>query len=250
MRIGIAGAMGGEVDQIKELMTIDKEEIIAGRTYYSGKIFSDDVTLVVTKIGKVSSAQGITTLIQTFGCDFILFAGTAGGASLILNVGDIVMGSAFIQHDMDLSSIGNPRFEIPVLKKIYFYANTDDVQNGMKAAKKYISEQFKDDVSTELAASVQISNPKVYSGTIASGDRFMADSDEVRKLFDQIEDLKCVEMESGAAAQVCYENNVPLLVIRIVSDKANEHADIDFGKFLVDVAGVMIKGCVYNLLKG
>lgn len=244
MRIGIAGAMSEEVDQIKDLISVENEEIIAGRTYYSGKIYNNDVTLVVTKVGKVSTAQGITTLIQRFGCSFVLLAGTSGAASPLLNIGDVVIGSALIQHDVDLSPLGFQRFEIPIIGKTYFYANENDVIKGMETADKYISKLFKDEISLELSESFQIKDPKVYSGTIASGDRFMTNPSEVQELCNQIDDLKCVDMESGAAAQVCYENNIPLLVIRVISDKANEHADIDFIKFLTEVSGVMIKSIV------
>jgi len=246
--IGIAGAMGEEVNKIKDLMKISESTKIAGRTYYRGTINEQDVVLVVTKIGKVSSAQGITTLIQTFGCDLICFAGTAGAAASELNVGDIVVGTSFVQHDMDLSPLGNPKFEIPVLGKIYFEAHKEIVKMGIDAAEKYIKVQFKSDIAEDVARSLQIYEPQVYNGTIASGDRFMADSIEVKELAEKITNLKCVEMESAAAAQVCYENDVPLLVIRIVSDKADEHADIDFGKFVNEVAGVMLKGCIQNLI--
>jgi adenosylhomocysteine nucleosidase len=89
-----------------------------------------------------------------------------------------------------------------------------------------------------------VGKPKVYTGTIASGDKFIANPAETARLSELIDNLRCVEMESAAAAQVCFENDVPILVVRVVSDKADHSAIIDFNKFVDEIAGHMLMGFV------
>ena len=248
--LGIVGAMKEEVGLIIENTLIEEKKTVAGRTYHIGKFAGKDVVIAISGIGKVAAAQAVTTLIQTFSCGKIIFAGTAGAADPELNVGDIVVGDSFIQHDFNLTPLGMPDFQIPGFDSAKFTVQDDDVGAAVKAVGKYLDEKvFMDiDIKSEIAKNAGMVKPTVVTGVIASGDKFMADSNEVKKLFNMVGGLRCLEMESAAAAQVCTDNCVPLTVIRVISDKADEHADFQFEIFVKEIAGKMLLGCVGNLI--
>lgn len=148
--IGIMGAMHEEVQLIKELMVISEERSIADRTYYSGILHGINITLVFSRWGKVASASTATTLINTFGSEFILFTGVAGAVDKDLNVGDIVIGESLYQHDMDASPIF-PKFQIPLTENKFFKSEEMHVQNFRDASTTFLS-KIKEHISDSTLA--------------------------------------------------------------------------------------------------
>ena len=118
MKIGIIGAMEEEIQLFKNDLEIISEETIGMRKYYTGRLFGKDIVLVFSRWGKVAAASTVTTLIQKFQVDLVLFTGVAGAVNSKLNVGDIIISKNLIQHDMDVTALpGFKKFEIPLLGK-------------------------------------------------------------------------------------------------------------------------------------
>ena len=249
MLIGIIGAMEQEIKLLAKSMEISEIKTLGMRDYYIGKLFGKDVVLVFSKCGKVAAASCVTTLINVFNVGIVIFTGVAGGADRSLNIGDIVIADKLIQHDMDASPMpGFKKFEIPLLGTGIFETDNKLTVLGVSSAQHYISENMKDDVSEEVLKEFNISTPKVVVGTIASGDQFVADSNKVRELTEEIGNLKCIAMEGAAVAQVCYEHNVDYIVFRVISDKADEHAGINFPLFIEEAASHFTRGIVKQFI--
>jgi 5''-methylthioadenosine/S-adenosylhomocysteine nucleosidase len=249
MLIGIMGAMEQETRLLADSMEIIDTKTIAMRNYYLGKLFGKDVVLVFSKCGKVAAASTVTTLIETFNVDIVLFTGVAGGAEKSLKVGDIVIADKLVQHDMDGSALpGFRKFEIPLLGVGTFVAPAEMVALGKKSAEYYVSNCLKLDVDESVLRECDISIPSIVIGTVASGDQFIADSQKVSSLTREIENLKCIEMEGAAVAQVCYEHNVDYIVFRVISDKADEHANINFPRFIEKAASHFTRGIIQQFV--
>lgn len=249
MLIGIIGAMEQEIKLLTHSMSITGTRIIGMREYYMGKLFGKDAVLVFSKCGKVAAASTVTTLIEVFEVDIVIFTGVAGGADKTLNMGDIVIADRLVQHDMDASLLpGCRKFEIPLLGVDFFKSDDKIVSLGIKSAQHYITGNMRTDVEPEDLEEFRITTPQVVAGTIASGDQFIADSQKVRKLTAEINNLKCIEMEGAAVAQVCYEHNISFIVFRVISDKADEHASINFPKFIEKTASYFTRGIVERFI--
>ncbi|HEX2925418.1 MAG TPA: 5'-methylthioadenosine/adenosylhomocysteine nucleosidase [Ruminiclostridium sp.] len=249
MLIGIMGAMEQETKLLAESMIIHEKRTVAMREYYIGKLFEKDVVLVFSKCGKVAAASTVTTLIETFNVDIVLFTGVAGGAGKDLKIGDIIIADKLVQHDMDASALpGFSKFEIPLLGVGTFVAPAKMVELGEKSAQQYVSTCLKEDVSDSVLREFDIAVPRIVTGTVASGDQFIADSCKVLNLTREIENLKCIEMEGAAVAQVCYEHNVDYIVFRVISDKADEHADINFPLFIEKAASHFTRGIIQHFV--
>ncbi len=249
MLIGIIGAMEQEIKLLTKSMDITETKTIGMRDYYTGKLFGKDSELVFSKCGKVAAASAVTTLIEIFKVDLIIFTGVAGGADSSLNIGDIIIADRLVQHDMDASMLpGCKKFVIPLLGIDIFQADNRLTALGVKSARHYVSHYMSEDVSEEDLAEFHISTPQVVVGTIASGDQFIADSSKVRSLTEEIPNLKCIEMEGAAVAQVCYEHGIDYIVFRVISDKADEHASINFPLFIEKTASHFTRGIVRQFI--
>lgn len=248
-RIGIVGAMPEEINGIVSLIK-DVQKIVKGmRTYYIGTINDKDVVVVFSRWGKVASATTVTHLIVEFGITELYFTGVAGSVSLDLAIGDIVVASSLVQHDMDARPIME-QFEIPLLGKTELYPPKEMLDKSFSEIKKL--ESNKDLlrlISVEQQSVFSISNPKVFLGKIASGDKFFADSSEKENLLKVLPDVLCVEMEGAAVAQVCFEYNVPFVIVRTISDSANESSCIDFNEFVSQVASKFGIAIIQALIK-
>jgi adenosylhomocysteine nucleosidase len=251
MRIGVIGAMLEEIELVKQEMKIEKVEEIGKRSYYIGELYGKDAVLVFSRYGKVAAASTVTTLIEKFNVDMIVFTGVAGAVAKELHIGDIVIADRLIQHDMDITPLAPElgRFYIPLINKDYFEVPLVLVRKAVVSADKYIKEQLEKEVSKELLKEFQISIPHIATGTIASGDQFIADSGKIHELDTSIANLKCVEMEGAAVAQVCYEHDIPCAVIRVMSDNADEHADINFARFVEKAASYFTRGVIRELIR-
>jgi adenosylhomocysteine nucleosidase len=248
MKYGIIGAMPEEISAIIDGMREKVSCAIGGRDYWSGKWCGHEVVTVYSRCGKVSSAATASILIARFEVDRILF-GVAGAVDPELNLGDVVIARELIQHDMDASALPDfERFEIPLLAKTRFAADVGSIEIAASAARFYLNEIFEADVSIAVRSSFAIERPGVRCGLIASGDRFISDAAEAASLRAALPDLLCVEMEGAAVAQICFEMETPCTVVRVISDKADHNAPVDFPRFLAQVASVMTRGIAERLL--
>ena len=194
--------------------------------------------------GKVASASTVTTLIGAADVDLILFTGVAGAISADLHIGDVVIGNRLVQHDMDARPLYS-RYEVPQLEVDYFPAEPEYVQLAMRSAERYLNHDLATDVQagmieSNVLAEFGITRPKVQAGVIATGDQFIADSVLRDRLKANLPNALCVEMEGAAVAQVCYERDIPLVVVRTISDKADHH--VDFVRFVDTVASHFTRG--------
>lgn len=247
--IGILGAMPEEINEIVALLD-NKQEVVKGmRTYYLGRINDVAVVVVFSRWGKVASATTVTHLIVEFGITELYFTGVAGAISQELNIGDIVIASSLVQHDMDARPIMK-RFEIPLLGKTILYPSKGILEKSIEKIKEVLyDENFLLTLSSDQLKLFSISNPKVFVGQIASGDKFFSNSAEKESLLKVLPDVLCVEMEGAAVAQVCFEYGIPFLVIRVISDTADESSPIDFKEFITQIASKYGVEIVKNIIE-
>jgi adenosylhomocysteine nucleosidase len=245
MRIGIIGAMQEEVQLLVNDLEVSSVEEIGMRKYYIGRLFNRDAVIVFSRWGKVAAASTVTTLIEKFNVDLVLFTGVAGAADSSLNIGDIIIADKLVQYDMDCSKLpGFKKFEIPLLGRAAFVVAGNLLPLASKSALKYISENMRNEIENDILSEFNIDVPRVIVGTIASGDQFIADKDKIEKMSSEIDNLKCVEMEGAAVAQVCCEHGVEFIVFRVMSDKADMHADMNFPKFAEKAASYFTRGII------
>jgi adenosylhomocysteine nucleosidase len=197
-------------------------------------LFNKDVVLVFSRWGKVASATTATQLINDYGVDEIYFTGVAGSLQPTLEIGDVVIGQQVLQYDVDARPLFE-QFEIPLLGKKYFETARKSRDILFKSVDSFLK-NYDNFIDEKLAQEFNIINPKVVVGTIASGDQFISDNTSVNHLLKTLPNVCCVEMEGAAVAQVCYEYEVPFSIIRIISDKANDKASIDFKAFIEKIA--------------
>ena len=248
-RIGILGAMPEEINGIVALLD-DKTEVIKGmRTYYLGTINDVEVVVVFSRWGKVASATTVTHLIIEFGITELFFTAVAGAINPDLNVGDIVIGSSFVQHDLDARPIMN-RFEIPLLGKTLLCPQKDVLEAAIESINELISDKSLIHLlSTKQQKMFSLLNPKVVVGQIASGDRFFANNVDKENLLEILPDVLCVEMEGASVAQVCFEYDIPYVIIRTISDEANDNSVVDFKEFVSQVASRFGVEIIKKILK-
>lgn len=220
--IGIIGAMEEEVETLYSSME-EKETIKYGAwTLYKGKLCGKNAIVVRSGIGKVNMAACTQMLISVFGVRFLINTGVAGSLDAEIDIGDIVISTDCLQHDMDAVAFGYEPGVIPQMDCSVFKA---DKRAG------------------ELAFSLCKSlNPEisVHFGRVLSGDVFVADKVKKKYLVSQFLG-KCTEMEGAAMAQVAYINKTPYLVLRAISDKADDSANMDYGQFEVGAIKHLVK---------
>jgi adenosylhomocysteine nucleosidase len=238
------GAMPQEIDLVAESLEARQAPIeIANRDYHEGRLDGRETIVVFSHWGKVAAASTVTTLIERFGVEAVIFTGVAGAVSRSLNVGDVVIADQLIQHDFDASGTGLfPRFELPLVGLSHIPVRPDLVQRARKAAVEFLSGWNPRDHGYELS-------PTVHTGIIGSGDVFMADVERLGELEILIPGILAVEMEGAAVAQVCHEYDIPFAVIRTISDKADHTAGVDFLQFVNDIARYYSLGIVRGLLR-
>ncbi len=247
MPIGLIGAMKEEVALILSDMREVAQDCIGQRNYYSGLLHGKDVVLTFSGWGKVASASAATTLLIRYGAEEMIFSGVAGAAALELNIGDIVIGTELVQHDLDASPIF-PKYEVPLLGISRFKPDQQLQKAATLAAQSFISNDIANEIHRDVLAEFNIAKPLVYQGLIASGDQFISNPNTLAQIREMLPGLKCVEMEGAAMAQVCYEHDIPFVVIRFISDNADQNAKVNFPRFLSKVASRYSRGIISNLL--
>lgn len=235
MRLGIISALYEEQVGLVEAMRGPSKLIHGMRDYCAGQLWEIDAVCVLSRIGKVAAAMTATTLVEKFGVTHILFTGVAGAGDKTVQVGDIVVAEALIQHDMDASPLF-PRFEVPLTGLTHFQPDQQLSVRLSNAAHDFLERDFLEAISEGERREFRLAQPRVHRGLIASGDQFVNDAARLNAMNEALPGLVAVEMEGAAVAQVCYELGVPFAVIRTISDNANEHAATDFMRFVKSVA--------------
>jgi adenosylhomocysteine nucleosidase len=212
MKIGIIGAMESEVGGLRDRLEGWKLKKIAGMGFCSGKLSGNDVIVVKCGVGKVNAAICAEILCEHFKVDYIINTGAAGSLDPRINIGDVVICTEAVQHDMDCVGFGSPLGKIPFLKTSEF--PSDD---SLRSLAKSICEEVCPDI-------------RCFEGRIATGDQFICDKDHKDFIVSNFKAL-CCEMEGAAVAQTAYLNDVPFLIIRAISDKADASAEMDYPAF-------------------
>ncbi|MDY0779860.1 5'-methylthioadenosine/adenosylhomocysteine nucleosidase [Tenacibaculum sp. IB213877] len=232
--VGIMSAMQEEIQALLNHTENTKTYTKGKRNYYTGTLFDKEVVLVFSRWGKVASATTATQLINDFNLNELIFTGVAGSVNSDVNIGDIVIGKNLVQHDMDTFPLYET-FEIPLLQKTFFETHPFKREQLSKASQEFIN-NYKQLISEKEAIKLNIHNPSIFIGDIASGDQFVSKPDQVNFITSNLNSVLCVEMEGAAVAQVCYEYDVPFSIFRIISDKANDNALVDFPRFVSKIA--------------
>lgn len=216
--IGIIGAMGEEVLELKELMEDAKIYKQAGKEFYKGKISGKDVVVVQCGIGKVNAAISAQIMIDHFHVDYLINTGVAGSLNNQIDVCDIVVSDRAVQHDFTTGDIDNYEVgEIPELGTKYFEADERLIQIAKDSIK---------DANLDV---------NVFGGTVVTGDQFISNKEKKHYLVSEFEG-DCCEMEGAAIAHVAYLNQVPFVILRAISDKADGNAMMSFEQFVVQAA--------------
>ncbi|WP_083547441.1 5'-methylthioadenosine/S-adenosylhomocysteine nucleosidase [Virgibacillus halodenitrificans] len=213
--IGIIGAMDEEVALLVS-KTKEKEEIlIANCVFIKGKIEGKKVVILKSGIGKVNAAMATTILHEKFNPSHVINTGSAGGFSNRLEVGDIVISTEVVHHDVDVTAFNYAYGQVPGMPAMF-------------------------PVDTELAAkaiaAVQTLPISYEQGIIATGDSFMDDAERVAWVKEKFPSMIAAEMEAAAIAQVCHQYNTPFVIIRALSDIAGKESSITFDAFLQKAA--------------
>ena len=210
--IGIIGAMEEEVAHLKEAMQVEKTVERAAMTFVKGKLDGKDVVVVRSGIGKVNAGICAQILADLFEVDTLINTGVAGSLDAALDIGDIVISTDAVQHDMDVSALGDPVGQIPRMDTFAFPADERLVQLAVQA-----NEEANPDIHT-------------FTGRVVSGDQFVSDGSVKERLVTQFQ-AKCTEMEGAAIAQAAYLNRISCVIIRAISDKADNSSTMDYPTF-------------------
>jgi len=210
--LGIIGAMEVEVEKLREMMENPQAQTVAGMTFYKGTIKGKDVVVVRSGIGKVNAGLCSQILVDRYHVDGIVNTGIAGSLKNEVNVGDIVLSTVAVQHDMDATGFGYQVGEIP--------------QMGIK---EFPADEHLRELAERCCGKA---NPDIrtFSGRVASGDQFISSREKKNWIRDTF-DAYCTEMEGAAVAQAAYLNHVPYLIVRAISDKADDSAHVDYNEF-------------------
>ncbi len=217
LQYGIIGAMDEEVDALKEEMLVKKEHRIAGLDFFVGELANCPMVLVRSGIGKVNAALCAQILISEFKVKNIINTGVAGAIDESLNILDLVVSTELQQYDVDTSKFGFEVGVIPRMETSIFPADATLID----LAEKHGNSLFGGDV--------------VKKGKIVTGDTFVSSSEQKEQL-EKTFSAMATEMEGAAIAHVCYMNQVPFVVIRSMSDKADGSAGMHYSSFVMEAA--------------
>ncbi len=210
--LGIIGAMSEEVANLKAEM----EDVLvcsaAGMDFYQGTLHGKEVVIVRSGIGKVNGAICSQILIDQYHVTGIINTGIAGSLRNEINIGDIVLSKDTLQHDMDATGFGYPVGQIPQMDNSVFEGDSRMIEAARECCEEVIPEIG------------------VFVGRVVSGDQFISDKGKKAWLTETF-DGYCTEMEGAAIAQTAYLNKIPFLIIRAISDKADDSAIMSYEEF-------------------
>ena len=210
--LGIIGAMDEEVAMIKAQLTDVQVESRAAMDFYKGKLEGKEVVVVRSGIGKVNAAMCTQILADIYSVTGVVNTGIAGSLKAEIYIGDIVLSSDALQHDMDATGFGYEPGQIPRVETLAFKADEGLIN-----------------LAEECCSRV---NPDIHTfvGRVVTGDQFISDKEKKKWLTDTFGGY-CTEMEGAAIAQACYLNSIPFLIVRAISDKADDSASVDYPAF-------------------
>ncbi len=211
-KIGIIGAMDEEVSQLKDAMTEVQIKKKANMEFFSGKLGGKDVVVVRSGIGKVNAAVCTQILIDEFHVEAVINTGIAGSLKAEINIGDMVLSTDALQHDMDATAFGYDYGIIPRMEISVFPADAGILEAACETCRK---------VNPDIS---------VFTGRIVSGDQFVGDKSRKNWIAERFAGF-CTEMEGAAIAQTAYLNEIPFLIVRAISDKADDSAHMDYSDF-------------------
>ena len=202
--IGIIGAMDSEVATLFSHMTSKEKINLNNLTFYKGKLYNKDVVIVKCGIGKVNAALCTQLMILNFKVSKIINTGIAGAVGEGLKIYDFVVSTEAVYHDFDVQFFGYKLGQVPGMPETF------KADPSLINAAKQAFEQ------TDFANKLKLSQ-----GRIASGDQFISGNEKKASIISNFHP-QCVEMEGCAIAQTCYANNVPFVIIRCMSDTADD----------------------------
>ena len=226
---GLIGAMSLEVEALMARLEDRCEKKIGMDVFVSGKLFGKDAVLAVCGPGKVNAALCAQSMILHYQPEWILNLGVAGAGDATVSIGDMVVATAAVQHDMDTSPIGDPVGLVSKLNLVEIPC--DETLRGKL-----------------VRAASAVEGVRVHEGIVATGDQFIHSGD-IRSRIHDLFRAKAVEMEGGAVAHACYAHGVPCCVLRSISDQADGHSDMDYPTFAA-MAARQSQQVVENLLSG
>lgn len=210
--LGIIGAMDEEVAQIVGAMQVGEVYRKACMEFHKGRLGACDAVVVRSGIGKVNAAVCTQILCDRFGVDAVINTGIAGSLRPEINIGDVVLSADVLHHDMDATGFGYPLGQIPRMDTLSFPAD-----ERLLALAKNACAQAVPDIG-------------VHVGRVVSGDQFISDQEAKARIIRNFGGY-CTEMEGAAIAQTAYLNHVPFLILRAISDKADNSAVMDYPAF-------------------
>ena len=216
-RIGIIGAMDVEVSALYDSMIDATETPIAGMIFRKGNIGEVPVVVVKSGIGKVNAAICAQILIDRFGVDHIINTGVAGSLNNKIAIGDVVISTDTMYHDMDATLFGYERGQVPGMDTLTFPADPE----------------FRELIHTAVVNAAH--DIRVFSGRVVSGDFFIS-SKNVKDFIRKSMDGMCVDMESTAIAHTAYVNKVPFVIVRFISDNAEDESGKAYDEFEAEAA--------------
>ena len=212
MKIGIIGAMDLEIATLKEKMTDMSSKTVASMEFFDGSLNNVPVVIVKCGIGKVNAGICVQILHDLFSVTHVINTGVAGSLRAEINIGDIVVSTDAAQHDIDVTALGYQVGQIPQIPVLTFEADKSLADTAVTVCRE---------VNTDI---------QVFRGRVVSGDQFIS-SKEKKKFLIQTFDGCCTEMEGAAIAQAAYLNGLPFVIIRAISDKADDSAEVDYPMF-------------------
>ncbi|MET0960428.1 MAG: 5'-methylthioadenosine/S-adenosylhomocysteine nucleosidase [Psychrobacillus psychrotolerans] len=212
MKIAVIGAMEEEVELLRNEIENPETKSIANSEFTSGIYKNHEVVLLKSGIGKVNAAMSTSILLNEYKPDYVINTGSAGGYDPTLEVGAIVISDEVRHHDVDVTAFGYEIGQVPQLPAAF---KADE--RLMKLAEEAVYE---------------IGEHQAATGLIATGDIFMHDPAKVEQVRNHFPQMKACEMEAAAVAQVCYQFEVPFVVIRALSDIAGKESSMSFDEFL------------------
>ncbi|MFS0751360.1 5'-methylthioadenosine/S-adenosylhomocysteine nucleosidase [Oceanobacillus sp. 1P07AA] len=226
MTIGIIGAMEEEIALLKQQMEYIEELEVAGCYFYTGILQDKKVVLLLSGIGKVNAAMATTILHERFSPTIIINTGSAGGFASDLQVGDVVISTEVLHHDVDATAFD------------YVYGQVPGMPATYKADEQLVN------LASEVMKDIEISS---RTGVIATGDSFMQHKDQTDIVKKRFPDMLALEMEAASIAQVCYRYNTPFVITRALSDIAGKESSLSFDQFL-DTAGKNAAQLIINMV--
>jgi adenosylhomocysteine nucleosidase len=245
--LAIVSATHEEIVAVTNSLTEVTTQEFGRRRYHVGTLCDRQVVAVFSRWGKVAAAATATHVVTAYSATQVVFTGVAGAVDPTLAIGDVVVGSELIQHDMDATPIF-PRYEIPLLGKAVIAADPALSARLTLAAQEFLRHDLKTAVPASELAAFDISSPHVRHGLIASGDKFFASADEISALRQRLPAALCIEMEGAAVAQVCAEYGVRFGIVRTISDTADHNSVRDFARFSREIAGHYSAGILLRFL--